>query len=103
MPDNQYFYPQRHCQEEVEISFEEIEAIRLSDLEQLEQEAAAKRMDISRGTFQRILTEARQKIADVLIHGKALKISGGHFEVTDDFVPGYGCCRRHRHNCMHSE
>lgn len=67
--------------EEVRLTVEEAEAIRLKDLEGLEQEEAAEKMDISRPTFQRVLYSARQKIADALLNGKAIRIEGGNFEV----------------------
>ena len=65
--------------EEVNISIEEAEAIRLKDLEGLEQEKCAERMSISRPTFQRVLESARKKLADALLHGKAISINGGNF------------------------
>ena len=68
--------------EEVQVSVEEAEAIRLKDLEGLGQEQGAERMNISRPTFQRILASARQKIADALLNGKAIRIEGGNFEMT---------------------
>jgi len=64
------------------ISLEEAEAIRLRDLEHLEQAECATRMDISRPTFQRVLGSARRKIADGLLHGKALRIEGGNYELS---------------------
>ncbi|MFC1847245.1 DUF134 domain-containing protein [Chloroflexota bacterium] len=67
--------------EEVQLSVEEAEAIRLKDLEGLEQEKGAERMNISRPTFQRVLASARQKMADALLNGKAIKIEGGSFEM----------------------
>jgi len=67
--------------DEVEVSVEEAEAIRLKDLEGLEQEQGAERMNISRPTFQRILASGRQKIADALLNGKAIRIEGGNFEI----------------------
>jgi predicted DNA-binding protein (UPF0251 family) len=67
--------------EEVCLSLEEIEAIRLKDLEGLEQEQGAERMNISRPTFQRVLSSARQQIANALINGKAIRIEGGNFEI----------------------
>lgn len=67
--------------EEVCLSIEEAEAIRLKDLEGLEQEECAERMSISRPTFQRVLALARQKIADALLNGKAIRIKGGNFEM----------------------
>ncbi len=67
--------------EEVCLSVEEAEAIRQKDLEGLEQEECAQRMNISRPTFHRVLESARQKIADALLHGKAIRIEGGNFEL----------------------
>jgi uncharacterized protein len=67
--------------EEVCLSLEEIEAIRLKDLQGLEQEEGADSMKVSRPTFQRILASARGKIAEALLSGKALRIDGGNFEV----------------------
>ncbi len=58
---------------------EELEAIRLKDLEGLEQGECAEKMEVSRPTFQRILILAREKIADSLINGKAINIEGGNF------------------------
>jgi predicted DNA-binding protein (UPF0251 family) len=66
---------------ENQLTVEEMEAIRLRDLEHLEQEECAQKMDISRPTFQRVLTSARRKIADSLMAGKALRIEGGNFEL----------------------
>jgi len=54
---------------------DEMEAIRLSDFEGLYQEECANRMGISRTTFSRILTTAHRKIADALLHGKAIVMS----------------------------
>jgi predicted DNA-binding protein (UPF0251 family) len=68
--------------EEIRISVEEVEAIRLKDLEGLEQEEGAEKMNISRPTFQRVLASARQKIADALLSGKAIRIEGGSFEMS---------------------
>jgi predicted DNA-binding protein (UPF0251 family) len=68
--------------EEMQLSVEEAEAIRLKDLEGLEQEQGAEKMNISRPTFQRVLASARQKIADALLNGKAIRIEGGNFEMS---------------------
>jgi predicted DNA-binding protein (UPF0251 family) len=67
--------------QEVCLLVEEAEAIRLKDLEGLEQEECAQKMNISRTTFSRILDSARQKVADVLLNGKAIRIGGGNFEM----------------------
>ncbi|MGB6872982.1 MAG: DUF134 domain-containing protein [Dehalococcoidia bacterium] len=65
----------------IRISLEELESIRLKDLEGLEQEECAQQMRISRPTFHRILESARKKLADALINGKAIQIVGGNFEL----------------------
>ncbi|NMB32635.1 MAG: DUF134 domain-containing protein [Clostridium sp.] len=82
VPSIQYFTPSdTSCAKlgENVLRIEELEAIRLKDLEGLEQIECAERMEISRQTFQRILGIARQKIADSLIGGKAIKIEGGTY------------------------
>ena len=65
---------------EVLLSVEELEAIRLSDFEGLDQEAAANLMEVSRQTYGRILAQARNIISEALVTGKALKIEGGDYE-----------------------
>jgi predicted DNA-binding protein (UPF0251 family) len=67
-----------HCDlEEVTLSVDEFEALRLADLEGLYQEEAAEKMGISRQTFGNIVAAARKKIAGALVNGKALTIGGG--------------------------
>jgi predicted DNA-binding protein (UPF0251 family) len=68
--------------DEVLLSMEEAEAIRLKDLERLQQEECAQRMKISRPTFHRVLGAARGKLADAIINGKAIRIEGGNYEMT---------------------
>jgi predicted DNA-binding protein (UPF0251 family) len=63
--------------EEVAMTLDELEALRLADLEGLYQEEAAGRMGVSRPTFGRILESARRKAAEALALGKALRIEGG--------------------------
>ena len=63
--------------DEVALMLDEVEAMRLAELENLDQEEAAKKMKISRITFLRILHSAHKKIAEVLIYGKALRMEGG--------------------------
>ncbi len=63
--------------EEVNLTLDEFEAIRLADLEGLYQEDAAKKMNISRQTFGNIIESAHKKIADSIVNAKALKIKGG--------------------------
>ena len=63
--------------ETVVLGLDELEALRLADLEGLYQEEAAARMSISRPTFGRLVAQARRKVADALFHGKALVFAGG--------------------------
>jgi len=72
-----YFKPQcipLRFLEEVELTLEELEAIRLKNTEGLEQTQASAKMKTSQSTFQRILASAYKKIAEALIEGKAIKI-----------------------------
>lgn len=63
-----------HTLENVELSKDEMEAIRLADFQGLYHEEAANKMEVSRPTFGRILNTARKKIADALINGKTIEI-----------------------------
>lgn len=84
IPEVVYFKPSgipMQMLEEVCLSVEELEAIRLKDIERLEQGNCAEKMNVSRSTFQRVLGAARQKIADALLNGKAIHIEGGDYEV----------------------
>jgi predicted DNA-binding protein (UPF0251 family) len=84
VPEVAYFKPAGvplNTLDEVLLSVEEAEAIRLKDLEGLQQEECAERMHISRPTFHRVLESARQKVADALLKGKAIRIAGGNFEM----------------------
>lgn len=60
--------------EEVNLAMDEFEAVRLKHHENLYQDQAAQRMQVSRQTFGRILESAHKKIADALINGKAIRI-----------------------------
>ena len=82
-PDTSYFKPRGipvGNLEEVNLTLDELEAIRLADFDGLYQEDAAKKMNISRQTFGNIIERAHKKIADVLLNAKALKIEGGTVE-----------------------
>lgn len=68
----------------VDLLFEEFEALRLADYENLTQEEAAKKMNISRPTFTRLYDKARKNIAKAFVEGKAIIIQGGTF-ITDDY------------------
>ncbi|MGD0090546.1 MAG: DUF134 domain-containing protein [Planctomycetota bacterium] len=64
--------------EVVTLGLDELEALRLADLEGLYQEEAATKMKVSRPTFARIIETARRKAAEALVKGKALKLEGGN-------------------------
>ena len=66
-----------HTLDIITLALDEVEALRLADLDGLYQEQAAAQMKISRPTFARIVEQARRKTADALIHGKALRLEGG--------------------------
>ena len=66
---------------EIILAIDEYEAVRLKDLEGLEQEECAKKMNVSQPTFHRLILSARKKIADAIINGKAIKIEGGNFKI----------------------
>ena len=66
--------------ENVLMTVDEFEALRLLDKEGLTQEACASRMNIARTTVTAIYDSARKKVADALVNGKRLLITGGHFE-----------------------
>ncbi|MDD2665746.1 MAG: DUF134 domain-containing protein [Methanocellales archaeon] len=69
--------------ETVNIKIEEIEAMRLVDLEGLEQEDAAREMGTSRKTLWRDLKSGRKKVVDALINGKAIEIKGGSYSIVE--------------------
>jgi predicted DNA-binding protein (UPF0251 family) len=76
-PDATYFKPRGIPMSELDekaINIDELEAIRLADYEGLYHEDAARKMEISRQTFGRILGEAHRKVAECLLKGKALRI-----------------------------
>ncbi|OFI07018.1 hypothetical protein CLOACE_06040 [Clostridium acetireducens DSM 10703] len=82
LPKNTYFFPlgKRKCElEEIVLKIEELEAMRLKDIEGLTQEECAKRMEISRQTFQNVIDKARKKVAIALTKGMAISINGGNY------------------------
>ena len=85
LPQVTYFKPAgiplAHLQE-VRLSIEEAESLRLKDIEGLGQEDCAQKMSVSRPTFARILLSARRKMADALLNGKAIRIEGGNYEMS---------------------
>ena len=80
-PRCRYFKPQGvplSSLDEVVLALDELEALRLADMEGLYQKAAAEKMGVSRPTFSRIVESARRKVAECLVTGKALKLAGGN-------------------------
>lgn len=77
--------------ESIIMSIEEMEAIRLADVERLSQLLAAEQMGVSGPTFNRILMKAHQKVGTALWQGNALRIEGGNFRID------YSCHHKLRH------
>lgn len=83
-PNVTYFKPQAvplKYLEEIKLTLDELETLRLSNIEKLSQSDAANKMNVHQSTFQRTLTRAREKITDALINGKAIKINGGEYKM----------------------
>lgn len=74
----------------VNLTIDEYEAIRLGDHENLKHEEAAKRMNISRPTFTRLLESAHLKVSDAIVNGKAIRIEGGDYRLLNNRMR----CRR---------
>ncbi len=84
MPEVTYFKPAGvplAGLNEVVLSVDEYEAVRLVDLEEIGQKKAGKKMKISQPTLSRLLKSARKKISDAIINGKAIKIQGGDYKL----------------------
>jgi len=97
MPGKTCFHPEGakpSSFEEVFLTLDEYEAIRLADLKGLYQEQAASQMNVSRQTFGRIIEAARRKVADVLVNGKILKIEGGSVSMKAERPVRCPRCRR---------
>ncbi len=85
-PEVTYFKPRAvplSQLDEVELTFDELETLRLSHIKKLGQTDAAMKMEIHQSTFQRTLARAREKITDALVNGKAIKINGGDYKMPD--------------------
>ncbi len=83
-PEVTYFKPRAvplRMLEEVDLTVDELEALRLSDLDKLSQADAAASMKIHQSTFQRTLARAREKVSEALVNGKAIKIHGGDYKM----------------------
>jgi len=83
-PGITYFKPQgipMPLLDEVVLTIDEFEALRLADLQALSHEQAATKMKISRPTFGRIIERARQTLVDAIVNGKAIRIEGGNYRM----------------------
>uniref|UniRef100_A0A7C4YA10 UPF0251 protein ENV67_05010 n=1 Tax=candidate division WOR-3 bacterium TaxID=2052148 RepID=A0A7C4YA10_UNCW3 len=96
-PHCRHFSPENPKGEIVFLTLDELEAIRLADMEGLYQEDAAKFMNISRQTFGNILSSAHKKIAESLIGGKIIKIEGGNVNIEKE---GTFTRVRRKHICL---
>jgi uncharacterized protein len=89
--------------ERLSMGSDEIEALRLSDVEGLYQEEAAERMGISRPTFSRLVSEARRKLATALIQQKAILVGPAPAAVVandwERSCPVHGSLRRRGRWC----
>lgn len=84
VPKSSIFHSENDSVGVVTITLDEIEAIRLADLEMLDQDNASKKMEVSRATFQRILYSAHKSIADALVNGKSIEIKGGTYTLANN-------------------
>ncbi len=80
--------------ERVVLTHDELEALRLVDMEGMYQEDAASMMEISRPTLSRLLEVARKKIVSAVIDGKGIEVGGGNFLVETTASGSQGRCRR---------
>jgi len=84
-------YGPKNRSEQVVLYFEEYEAIKLLDYENMTQEEAAVCMDVSRPTLTRIYESARNKVAQSMVEGKDLIIRGGNFQFDDNWFYCNNC------------
>jgi predicted DNA-binding protein (UPF0251 family) len=77
--------------EQVMLTLDEYEAIRLADFDGLEHSEAAERMGISRPTFTRLVAKARHKIAIFIIEGRSLVIEGGAVHFSQNLLRCFDC------------
>ena len=92
VPKVQRFLPEDGRGEPVTMTVDELECIRLLDLEGLTQEQCAAQMMVARATVTSIYDAARRKVAEALVHGRGLLIQGGDFAVCEHSGHCCGCC-----------
>lgn len=76
--------------EPISLKFEEYESIRLINYENLSQNQASEKMNVSRPTFTRIYNKALKQIAKSFVEGKAIEIEGGNYQLDKDW---YRCTK----------
>jgi predicted DNA-binding protein (UPF0251 family) len=82
--------------DEVCLTVDEREAVRLADLLGLSHAEAGERMGVSRATFGRIIQRARKVLADAIINGKAVRVEGGNYQLVEN-TRAFVC-----HRCNHT-
>lgn len=95
-PENRFFSIGEKAETQI-VTIEEVEVLRLCDLEELSQEQAALRMNVSRGTLQRILYSAHKKVALALSQGYNLEILGGNYELSQNACGSFERCKSCKH------
>lgn len=87
MPEYREFQPAGHSEmdsgDAIHMTLEELETLRLMDLENHTQHEGAEKMGVSRSTFQRLYNDAKKKVAKSLIEGYTLHIEGGNYELCE--------------------
>ncbi|MFI3227690.1 MAG: DUF134 domain-containing protein [Clostridia bacterium] len=100
LPENIGFVPitQTEISEPVILQIDEYETLRIIDREGFSQEQCGEYMHIARATVQQIYTSARKKLADALVEGRPIHISGGEYLLCDGKEHKCGCggCRKHK-------
>lgn len=77
--------------EQIKLSLDEFEALRLADYVGLSHEEAASELEISRSTFTRLIRKARKKVADFIFLGKILSIGGGNVHFKNNIIRCLDC------------
>ena len=100
LPRSQRFVPEVCSNaDEVVMTVDEYETIRLIDKQGFSQEECGVYMQIARTTVQQIYSSARKKLADAIVDGCVLRIEGGDYQLCDGMEHSCGCGGCHRHQC----
>lgn len=101
MPEICAFCPEgAQARDDICMTVDEYDVIRLKDYEGLSQDEIARRMGVARSTVQRVYDEARHKLAECLVSGKRLRIEGGDYRLCEGQSGRFNCggCRCVRHD-----